>query len=503
MKPVSSGGFVATSAAYYAAHAVVAVSALVSMPFTTRLLSTEQYGLLSLASASVTLLVAVALMGFTQAMARLLPEERRLGGDAATRFCESMMTGVLCNATLVALIAAAVLPHIGYGPHTATLQLACVVAVARAARSIVEQIYRTQQWVLAYATAQVVARYGTVALAIAMLIGGRGRAADVLIATIVAEGIVAIACLVHLVRRGMLQRLRLAWPHLVRASAYGVPLSIAAAGGFLISYGDRFLIERFLGLDAVARYTVPYDLTWRLAQASFVPIQMAFLPILFHLWAEQRHDAARRLVNELATYLTAAALPLGALFLVLGKDLITVFASAKYVEGAALLPVLLPGIFVGELSFVVASGLRLRKQTVIAAGIAVAGAAANVCLNIILLPRWGLVGAAVATTVTYVGMAVAIYVEVRVVLELRPRLGLIGKSLLVSVAMALAVRAMPSMSPFLVVDLGLRGTAGLLIAAGGLWSLDRDVRLRLRQLWRSINAALPRTARVRSVGTSD
>lgn len=479
---------------YYVAYLAVALSALISMPITTRLLSTEEYGLLSLALAMVSLLAGSALLGLSQATLRLLPEERLRGKLALARFCESMLTGALCSGLLLAAIAATVLPHLGYGPHTSTMQLACALVVVRVAVNIVAPIYRAMQRVRVHVAIQVTTRYGTLALAIALLMTGRARANDVLLAALISEGIVLAVCLISLFREEMLRGWRFAASDLRRAVSYGFPLAIATASGFLIESGDRFLIERWLNLDAVAGYAVAYDLTQRLAETAFAPVQMAVLPILYQLWTEDRQDAVRRYVAGVATYVLALALPLAALFLVLVDDVIVLLASAKYAHAAALVPILLPGIFLGEMSFVVAVGLRLTKRTGTAAGIALAGAVVNLLLNAVWLPRWGLAGAAAATTATYLMMGIAIYLRVRHVVVLQIRRDLIGKSLIVSGAMAAAVRALPPLSSALVLDLAIRAFTGLSITVAAFCALDRETRNGLRQLWSS-RQGRPVTAR--------
>jgi O-antigen/teichoic acid export membrane protein len=71
---VQAARFISASAGYYVAYIAGALSALVSMPITTRLLSPEEYGLLSLASAMVSLLTGVALFGVSQGKLRLVEE---------------------------------------------------------------------------------------------------------------------------------------------------------------------------------------------------------------------------------------------------------------------------------------------------------------------------------------------------------------------------------------------------------------------------------------------
>ena len=439
---------------------------------------------LSMAFATVGLLGIFGRLGFAQATTRFYAEERKAGAPALRRFCETMLTGALLASASVALLAGLYFTWApgGSSIYLRCMQLASLLVVVRVVSAVVLEMYRAPERVFTYATAQVVSRYGALILAVALLLWYEASARAVVLATVVVEGLVVLVCLGGFFRRGLITRLRFPWAVVASATTYGTPLTIAGSGSYILQYGDRFLIERFLNVGAVALYAVPYDLIQSFGEVLFGPLRTASMPVIYRIWAQEGPEATSRFGSRLATYVIAVAIPLFTLFWLVSRDLVLLFASSKYASSAALIPYLLPGIALDQLSFLLSWGLRVEKQTILAAVIAAAGGALNVMLNVLLLPRWGLTGAALATTISYAAMAVALYAASHAVLGLHLQYALIGKSVLATFIMAVCVHALGRFGWPPALGILCRGALGAATAATCMFALDRQLRVRVL-LW--------------------
>jgi len=472
-------GLVVSSAGYFISQTLAMLGGFVSMPILTRLLSKEEYGVLNLVFASIAILLIVGQLGFPQATVRFYTEERHEGRTRLRNFCSNMLGGALTSGALAAMVAAVTVGwSTGQVEYLRCMQLAGLVVIVRAATSVVMQIYRSEERVFAYAATQVVARYATLGLVVAFLLFHEGRAREVILATAIGEGIVLAVCVVELAARGIIGWPKISWPTIRAATKYGVPLAIGGSASFILDYGDRFLIQRFLGFDAVASYAVPYDLTQNLATAIFAPIRLAAIPIIFRMWTSDGQDETSRFVSQLLTYVVALSIPIGALFTVMNHDIILLLASAKYSASAALTPYLLPGIFIGEMNFLIGAGLTIQKNTSVLALIILSGGLLNVVFNLLFIPMLGLVGAAVATTVSYTAVTAATFWKAQPVLRLQLRFAVVGKAI---VATAVMVTLVLGLGPFCaerVVDVAARGILGTGVAAMCMLILDRNIRER-------------------------
>lgn len=455
------------------------IAGFVSLPILTRALTKADYGLLSLTFATVGILALVGRLGFGDATTRFYYERSQQGWKQLREFCGSMLSGSLVSGGLVALATLVVLQWVSPEGNTARcLRAACFVVVTRSVLGVIYQIYRGQERAVAFSIAQLATRYVPLALAIAILLVSGLSAYTVIVATAIGEGLVATACLAEFAGRGLLGRPSLSRWHLNAAFGYGAPLALGNSSTFLLDYGDRFLIERFLGLGAVAAYAVPYDLASTLAAAVFGSIKLALLPLIFRLWESEGRAATSEFVSRVFTYSVALAIPGAVLFLAITPDLIVLLTSAKYSGSAPLMVYLLPGVFMGEMNFMLASALMIAGTTTALAVLSLVSGAANVALNLLLLPRWGLTGAACATTLSYGFLMYATYRMSRSVLDVRVKPLVLAESVLATALMMGVLAALGRVSSQPVVNLIVHGSAGATVAGLSLSLLDGEIRRR-------------------------
>jgi O-antigen/teichoic acid export membrane protein len=475
---------VRTSGAYFLAQGVLILSGFISMPIMTRLLSREEYGLLSLTFTTVAVVVIVTSLGLGDATVRLYGEWRLQGAASLRSLCESVLTGAAVMGTLAAVAVVLLSDWIGSrttSDYGSCLRLASALVVIRAVSVVLYQIYRAQERAFAHSASQVAARCGVVALAVPLLLVGERVAATVILATIIIESLVVLLRLGDLWRRGIVERLRLARPVLTAAAVYGMPLALAGAARFFLDYGDRFVIERLLGLNAVAVYTVPYDLAQKLADCLIAPLQLAVVPILFRLWAERGRETTAELASSILSYILVGIIPIAALYLLFQADLLVLIASAKYRDSTVLTPYVLPGVLLGSINFIVVTGLTIQKRTGLVALNVCAVALLNLLMNFALIPLWGLIGAAIATTVAYGALVASNYFGSRSVIPLRICWATVGKSLAGTGCMCALLSGIGPVSTHVVLDCAARGSLGLMVAATCFWVLDAPLREWIRE----------------------
>src|SRR5262249_6006605 len=235
-------------------------------------------------------------------------EQGAEGAGAVRRLCDSPLGGAFALSLLVG-VGVAFFANVIAGPtapeYGRCLRLASLLILVRVISNVLYQIYRAQGRAVAHAATQVFNRYAATAVAIVLLLLYERDAFAVILATVIVEASAVIVRLFDLRRRGTITRPRLAPRVLVAAATYGVPLVVAGAARFLLDYGDRFVIERLLDLSAVATYSVAYDVVQKLADSLLSPVQLAVVPMLFHLWVEQGSDETARFASRVLTYMIA------------------------------------------------------------------------------------------------------------------------------------------------------------------------------------------------------
>jgi O-antigen/teichoic acid export membrane protein len=191
---------------------------------------------------------------------------------------------------------------------------------------------------------------------------------------------------------------------------FGLPLVPAALALWAINFIDRLFILHFKGQAEVGVY----------ALAVRVSSVLIFLMTAFQLawpafaYSIKDDDEARRTYAFVLTYLLLVtcwvSLALGAL----APWIVDVLApKGEFGRAAGAVPLLAFATAAYSGYSVLAIGIGRARQTQYNWIVAGAAAAVNVLLNVILIPPYGMMGAAVATAVAYVVLFVAMWLNSR------------------------------------------------------------------------------------------
>ena len=184
---------------------------------------------------------------------------------------------------------------------------------------------------------------------------------------------------------------------------FGLPLALSAIALPVIHVGDRYLIKAFLGPADVGVYDVAARLSGLLNMLVVQSFQQAFAVIGMKALAGDGAVPFYRRTFRLYTVLTGWA----SLALALGAYDATILLSGDgaYTGAATLVLPLALGFAVYGLYIVFANALYAAGDTRTVAATLVAAVVANVALNVLLIPRLGGLGAAIATLASYGLMA--------------------------------------------------------------------------------------------------
>ncbi len=190
---------------------------------------------------------------------------------------------------------------------------------------------------------------------------------------------------------------RALWKPLMKVA---VPLGIAS-----------ILITIYYQIDAVlllqlssAREAGLYGAAYRfLSPLLFLPaaVMSSFFPVLSAVHAHDP-DRVRRLVQRAAELLAVISLPILAITIALADPIVNLLYGPEYARTAQVLPILMiafVSICFGSLAGFLAPLLNLNWRLAIYSAI---GAAANIGLNVWLIPKYGALGSAWVTVVTEV-----------------------------------------------------------------------------------------------------
>ncbi len=457
---------VASQASFYLVADVIGqLSGFISLPIFTRIFSTAQYGVMGLVDSFFKFAGTLSSMGLRPAALRLYGEFKEGKRDKGPQhLINTMMSASFLLGAAVSLLCfgALLVPDRWLDPEAKSLiAMAAAVMLFRNVSQMLMSLIQVQEKAKLRSALMLAERYlilGCTLLFVAVFRWGlRGFFGGLMLA----EGLLFLYCTWHAVKH-LKWRPRLPDSPILRESiAYGLPLLGLNISGFITDWGDRFIMSFYREPGELGLYVAGYTLA-NYAILSFVPaLSSALIPVTMNAYAEKGVKETQSSLESFLRYYWLATLPIVFGITAVGEPLIRFVASEKFVDATIVLPWVLAAKVVQAAYFPFLAGLFLSKRTGMLAIFMGSAAVLNIGLNLVLIPNYGMVGAAIATLVAYLFYVIGGGIYSQRYLRLRFPFGSFFASFAAAAGMFLILRVLPTPS-------GDLATLAIKIPAGGI-----------------------------------
>jgi len=264
--------------------------------------------------------------------------------------------------------------------------------------------------------------------------------------------------------------------------AFSVTMTFVAFMNYSLSITDRTMLGILSTSESVGIYNIAFLISNMLA-LIFMGFNNAFAPLISELYHNERKTELEDLYSSLTRTVLIVVTPALIWMIGFGDDVLRYFGSDFSIGYSALVVL---GIGILTRCAVGSAGTMLvlsGHQNYNAANVAVA-TAANIGLNLYLIPRYGALGAAIATSIALAAINVVGLIEVKLLLGIWPyRLSYV--KLLVATAVALAGNLLlrantPEFGVFVVTGI-LAATFVVFLGVLALLGIEEDDRMLMRR----------------------
>ena len=366
----------------------------------TRLMPTDMYGRYALALTAMHLGGMALFSWLDAAVARFHARSARRGAISAHLQTAYIFFAALAAATFVVCGLALYVAPIGAELKTA-LAYALAALVIKSALQIGKETRRAAGQVAMYSGLETLNLLLGFAVGIGLLMATPLGAAGPLAGMVVGSLVTLVFDL-----PGQFGRMKNGKANAKRAAiyfAYGLPVSISLVFEHLLSAGDRFLIAGMLGESAVGIYSAGYGLADRTLDIIFIWLGAAAAPLTIAALEHKGLGAARELAGRTARIMALIAFPAAAGLALVAAPLAGVMVGEEFRAGAIqILPwIALAGLMNGMMTYYFHEAFTLKRRTRSMATIMAIAALMNIALNLLLIPLFGIAGAAAATVLAY------------------------------------------------------------------------------------------------------
>jgi O-antigen/teichoic acid export membrane protein len=366
---------------------------LLLLPLLTRAFSVGEYGAVDVVATFVALLALAVQLALPNALARHWAESAGAGEREGLIASLLLCIGGCGLFVLLALaFLAEPLARLLLGPYAEPgfLQLGGAIATFAALATIPSTVLRMERRIVAYNAVQLVATTLSVLLAIAFVYGLGSGIRGVFVAQL-AGAAASLALGLVLVRSRLAARA--SGRALRGALAFSLPMLPGTLAAWANAQLDRLLLLVFAGLGGVGVFGAAARIASLLGFLLLV-FRQAWAPYAMLLLEDPARDAIyRRMLRVYAGGFAAAGLALCAA----APELFAWLVPQEYLAGLVALPWLVGAAVLHHSAAFTTLGVLVSERTAGISWASAAGIGINLGFGLLLIPRWGIAGAAVGS----------------------------------------------------------------------------------------------------------
>lgn len=189
---------------------------------------------------------------------------------------------------------------------------------------------------------------------------------------------------------------RIEWNSVFPIMKYGIPIAATSLSAWIINQSNKFIMNSIHGFSQVGIVGVAYGLTLPLLMTIFSIITVAAIPRIINMY-EEKIDV-RPIISRFTGYYILIALPVITVISLYAADYVSMLSSNdKFLDAFKLIPYFAFGTFFMAITDYTTLQYHLANKTYIDFAIKLTSGIAGVILNILLIPKYGLIGVGIAT----------------------------------------------------------------------------------------------------------
>ena len=382
------------------AQIISSLKGFILLPILTKVLGAELYGMLTLILVTISLLAPLCTLELGQAIIRFLGPEKdkeKISNDFSSIFVVASLIGILSSLLLFIFSKPLAIAVFGGVDAAFYIQISASLIFLATIDQIMIEYFIAFQQMKKYSVFIILQTIGELILTAYLVLSGFGLFGAIFSLLVVRALTSVIGFL------WISSEIKISTPSFSVIKDYlpfSLPILPTAICLWLVNLGDRYVIGYFMDASAVGIYNASYGLGGLLA-FFYYPIAVILLPAITHSYEDNKIHEVKTILKYSTKFYLMFAIPSFFGLSILSKSVLTTLTTPEFVEGYMIIPIIALGTILFNCSQINVYILYLFKKTGMIGLIYGALASLNVIMNIILVPLIGILGAAIATLITF------------------------------------------------------------------------------------------------------
>jgi O-antigen/teichoic acid export membrane protein len=417
---------------------VTVVLGIIQIPIVTRALGSSQYGIWALIITAVSLITPFTGLSFSMSLIRFLAAEKdtdRIREDFLSAFTLVMLVGVIFSVLFFSFSGFFAKYILKDASLSIYFRLSSVLILLNSTLPVALAFFRRGSRIGMFNLLNLSWNVFQVGLTILFISLGYG------LKGVIGAAILSAAALNVMGLYIILKEIGFRRPKFSNMKPYlkwGLPLTPNSAIQWIINASDRYIVNYFKGVSAAGIYNAA-DSLGGYASFALMPIGIVLFPIVSKTYDEGKTDECRDYLKYSFKYLMMLVIPSAVGLSMFAKRILLKLTTPQFISGSSVVALATLGALWLAVFQILIYVIQIVGKTHITIRLLSISAVLNIILNIILIPRMGIIGAELASVIAYVVLGALALIVTRNYLKFDLSLSFLIKSALSSGFMALCI----------------------------------------------------------------
>lgn len=394
--------FVKDIAIYSPSKILPALTAFITTPILTRLFLPAEYGNWALAASVSAFLVALAASGLGSAAVRFYPAYKAESKLRVFFAAYSVSSGTAI--TLVAAVSSLALFLLKeYVPSELVqlLPLVILIFIAQSVYTVFLSVIRAQGRSGSFTSFELILNYCSLGIGLLLVAVWGFRVEGLLWGTFLTL-VLMLPFLISWAVKGVgIHPHHTHLPDALKIWHWAWPMTLGNVAMWGLRLSDLFIIRSFRPERDVGIYAVSYNISAKSIELLVALFLLSVSPLIFNTWESQGKDATEKTMTMVTRVYLILCLPAAVGLSVLGFPFVALLTTPDYYEGSRIVGFVVFSSFIWGLANIAMMGIAIKKHTRRIGANQIAAAFIHIGLQLLLVPRFGYLAAAVSTLISY------------------------------------------------------------------------------------------------------
>lgn len=416
---------------------LISLSSLILLPVLSKNLSIQDYGIWGMFNTTITFVPLLINLGLPYSMVRFLAvkhDNNQIKEEFYSITFLMLVMGVIAALALF-LFSKPIAVRI-FGGNVTVAMLLAASALVFIVYNAFSTYFRTFQQMKIFSLLSLLQIYSMVAVII-VLIGLGYKIDGVVFGYFISQIVVALIAIIFTVRQIGIKLPR--FKNIKEYLSFGIPTVPGNLSSFIVDFSDRYVIVILLGTAFVGYYNPGYTLGSVLTMFA-APFTFLLPSLLASYYDQNKIDEVKIHLQYSLKYFLLITIPAAFGISFLSKPLLVILSTQEIAaQGYLVTPFVALGALLFGIYGIISQILVLEKNTKIIGSLWMVTAAINLGLNLIFVPHFGIIAAAISTLIAYIfACVITVYYSLKYI-KFEFDLKFAFKSLVASILMSLII----------------------------------------------------------------